>query len=202
MKHVRIFVFVIASIALLGVAGWYYAVFSAQKAFESSAREGNFRQILDVVEASLGSSLARSDSPMQTGRADKPVGALDYYQKNPRNLQRDKKYFETWHSALAIAHSGLENGHQLTGWESSTGVTWIPPSQRADSWGHAFCVQSDQQRAIVVSPGPQAVSSLDCSTLKLPEGEVPRMPQGRLTPHDSGALILVVKRSAQTPVAH
>ncbi len=66
-----------------------------------------------------------------------------------------------------------------------------------DAWGHAFCIQSDQQETIVVSPGPQALSSLDCNTLKLKVSgnDLANMPQARLNPHISGVLILFLKQS-------
>ncbi len=193
MKYIRIALVVVASLAVLGVGGWYLAGWMASRAFQSAAQEGDFRKLFDVVEASVGSTLARGDVQLQPGKIPSE-GALAFYQKNPQALQRNRKYFETWSSALAIADAGRKNEHQMSQWESSTAVAWIAPSQRTDSWGHAFCVQSDQQQTIVISPGPQALSSLDCSTLKVTEDELAKMPQGRLNPHASGALILFVKR--------
>jgi hypothetical protein len=98
-----------------------------------------------VLEASVGSTLARGDVRLQPGEATNQgalPGALAYYQKNPQALQRDKKYFETWHSTLAIADAGRKREHQLVRWESSTTASWIAPSQKTDAWGHAFCVRS------------------------------------------------------------
>jgi len=195
-RYVRITLIVIASVVVFGVAGWFFAVWEVQRAFESAAQGGGLKQLADVLQATVGATLARSDSNLQLEAGASNVGAITYYQKNPQQLQRDKKYFETWHSALAIADSGRENGHQLSGWESSAAITWIAPSQKTDAWGHTFCVQSDQQQTIVVSPGPQALSSLDCNTLKVTVEELAQMSQGRLNPHASGALILLVKRSS------
>ncbi len=162
---------------------------------------GGLRHLADVLEASVGSTLARGDAQLQPGTATSE-GALAFYQKNPQALQPDKRYFETWHSALAIADAGRKSEHQLGRWESSTAATWIAPSQRTDAWGHAFCVQSDQQQTIVVSPGPQALSSLDCNSLKVSDDELVQMPQGRLNPHASGALILFVKKSGVGPAGN
>jgi hypothetical protein len=201
MKYIRIFVVVVASLSVLGIAGWFFVGWSISRAFQPALKEGGgFRQLADVLEASVGSTLARGDAQLQAGRAT-GNGALAFYQKNPQALQRDKKYFETWHSALAIADVGRKGEHQLGRWESSTAATWIASSQRMDAWGHAFCVQSDQQETIVVSPGPQALSSLDCNTLKITEKELAQMPQARLNPHVSGVLILFVKKSADGPSA-
>lgn len=44
-------------------------------------------------------------------------------------------------------------------------------------------------------PRPQALSSLDCNTLKVSGDELATLPQARLNPHASGALILLLKRS-------
>jgi hypothetical protein len=201
MKYIRIFVMVVASLAVLGIAGWFFVGWSISRAFQPAMKEGGgFRQLADVLQASVGSTLARGDAQLQPGRAP-GEGALAFYQKNPQSLQRDKRYFETWHSALAIADTGRKSEHQLGRWENSTAATWIAPSQRTDAWGHAFCVQSDQRQTIVVSPGPQALSSLDCKSLKVSEDELAQMPQGRLNPHASGALILFVKKSADGPSA-
>lgn len=201
MKYLRISLLVVAALAVLGVAGWYFVGWSLNKAFQSAAQEGGgLRKVVDATEATVGGTLARGDVPLQPGKAS-GEGALAFYEKNPQALQRDKKYFETWHSALAIADAGRKGEHQLGRWESSTAASWIAPSQKTDAWGHAFCVQSDQQETIVVSPGPQALSSLDCNSLKITGEELAQMPQGRLNPHASGALILFVKKASDGPSA-
>jgi hypothetical protein len=196
MKYIRISLAVVAALAVIGIAGWYFVGWSLNRAFQSATQEGGgLSKVVDVAEATVGSTLARGDVPLQPRKAS-GEGALAYYEKNPQTLQRDKKYFETWHSALAIADAGRKGEQKLGRWESSTAASWIAPSQRNDAWGHAFCVQSDQQETIVVSPGPQALSSLDCNSLKITGEELAQMPQGRLNPHASGALILFVKKSA------
>jgi hypothetical protein len=202
MKYIRIFLVVVASLAVLCIAGWLFVGWSINQAFQPAVKEGGgLRQLADVLEASVGSTLARGDAQLQPGRAT-GEGTLAFYQKNPQALQRDKRYFETWHSALAIADAGRKSEHQLGRWESSTAATWVAPSQKTDAWGHAFCVQSDQQETIVVSPGPQALSSLDCNSLKVSEDELGQMPQGRLNPHASGALILFVRKSGVEPAGN
>lgn len=194
-KYIRISLVVLATIAVLGVAGRYFVEWSLNRAFQPAMKEGGgFRQLADVLEASAGSTLAPGDARLQWGQA-KREGALAFYQKNPKALQRDKKYFEIWHSTLAIADVGRKGEHELGQWESSTAATWIASSQKTDAWGHAFCVRSNQQQTIVVSPGPQALSSLDCNTLKVSGDELATLPQARLNPHASGALILLLKRS-------
>jgi hypothetical protein len=201
MKYIRITLVVLAALAVLGVAGWYFVGWSLNRAFQSAAQDGGgLRKVVDVAEATVGSTLARGDVRLQPGKAS-GEGALAFYDKNPQALQRDKRYFETWHSALAIADAGRKGEHQLGRWESSTAATWVAPSQKTDAWGHAFCVQSDQQATIVVSPGPQALSSLDCNSLKVSEDELGQMPQGRLNPHASGALILFVRNRVSDRLA-
>jgi hypothetical protein len=201
MKYIRIFLVVVASLAVLCIAGWLFVGWSLNRAFQSAAQDGGgLRKVADAAEAAVGSTLARGDVPLQPGKAS-GEGTLAYYQKNPQAMQRDKKYFETWHSALAIADAGRKSEHQLGRWESSTAASWIAPSQKTDAWGHAFCVQSDQQETIVVSPGPQALSSLDCNSLKITGEELAQMSQARLNPHASGALILFVKKASDGPSA-
>lgn len=202
MKYLRIFFIVTGSLAVLGAAGWFLVGWTISGAFEPGLKEGGgLRQLADVLEASVGNTLARGDARLQPGQP-RGEGALAYYQKNPEALRRDKKYFETWHSALAIADAARNGEQKLGQWESTTAASWITPSQRTDAWGHAFCVQSDQQETIVVSPGPQALSSLDCNSLKVTGKELTQMPQGRLNPHASGALILYVKRSRVGPTGN
>jgi hypothetical protein len=201
MKYVRSIVIVLAALAVLGIAGWYFVGWSLNRAFQSAQEGGGLRKVVDVAEATVGSTLTRGDVRLQPGKAS-GEGALAFYEKNRQASPQDKKCFETWHSALAIADAGRKGEHELGQWESSTGATWIVPSQRKDAWGHAFCVQSDQQETIVVSPGPQALSSLDCNSLKVSEDELGQMPQGRLNPHASGALILFVRKSGVGPAGN
>jgi len=194
-RYLRISLVALAALVVLGVAARYFVEWSLNRAFQPAMKEGGgFRQLGEVLEASVGSTLARADAQFPPREAA-GEGVLAYYQKNPQALQRDKKYFETWHSALAIAAAGRKSKHQLSRWESSAAAAWIAPSQRMDAWGHAFCVQANQQETIVVSPGPQALSSLDCNTLKITGDELAHMAQGRLNPHASGALILFVQKA-------
>lgn len=200
-KYIRITLVVLVVLIVLGVAGRYFVEWSLNRAFQPAMKEGGgFQQLADVLKASVGNSVARGDARLEPGEATGD-GALAYYQKNPKALQRDKKYFETWHSALAIADAGRKSEQKPGRWESSTAASWIAPSQRTDAWGHAFCVQSDHKETIVVSPGPQAVGSLDCSSVKITGEELDQMPQGRLNPHTSGALILFVKKPSDGPFA-
>jgi hypothetical protein len=195
-KYIRISLVVVVVLVVLGIAGRYFVGWSLNRAFQPAMKEdGGFRQLGDVLAASAGRTLARGDGRLQP--AEVPAqGALAFYQKNPQALQRDKKYAETWYSALAIADAGRKREHQTRRWESGLTASWIAPSQRTDAWGHAFCVRSDQEMTVVFSPGPQALGSLDCDTVQLPEEELTRMPQARLNPVASGALILFVGKSA------
>jgi hypothetical protein len=192
----RIFLVCFIAAIVVGAGLWLFLGWVGSRAFESAS--GGSRQLFDVLEASMGATLSRTDSQMRVA----PGGALNYYQQNPQELQRDRKYFETWHSALAIADTGSEKGLRSSIWESSLVAAWIPQSQRADSWGHGFCVRADLGEIIVVSPGPEAMSSLDCTTLKLSQEELSRMPNGKLSPVRSGALVLVLKKPGETAMIH
>jgi len=193
MKCTRISLVLVGSLAVVGVAGWLFVGWSISRALQPPMKEGGgLRRLAGVLEASAGNTLARGDVRLPPGKPT-AEGALAFYRNNPQALQRDRKFFETWRSALAIADGSQKANHRLGRWESSAVAKWIAPLQRADAWGHAFCVQSDQRQTIVVSPGPEALSSLDCDTLKISAEELAQIPQGRLNPHVSGALILFVK---------
>lgn len=200
-KYTRPVVIVVATLALLGVAGRYFLAWSLDRAFEPALKKGGaVDHLKDVLEATVGSTLARGDARRQPGQST-DAGALNYYDKNPQALQRDKKYFQTWYSALSISDAVRKGGRQLDNWETSASAAWIAPSDRTDAWGHAFCVRSDRDHIIVLSPGPQALSSLQCNTLRIPEEQLAQMPEARLNPIGSGALILLVKAASDGPSA-
>jgi len=200
-KYIRAIVLGVVILVLLGIAGPYFLEWSLDRAFEPALKKGGaVGQLKDVLEATVGSTLARGDARLRPEQSA-DAGALDYYGKNPQALQRDKKYFETWHSALSIADVAGKGEHQLDHWETSASAPWIAPPDRTDAWGHAFCVRSDQDQIIVLSPGPQALSSLDCNTLKIPDEKLDQMPEARLNPIGSGALILIVKKRSDSKSA-
>src|SRR5262245_46628772 len=156
-KHICIILVVSVAIVALGVASPYLIRWSLKRTFKPALEEsGGIEKIADAMEASIGRTLARGDFRLQPGEG-RSEGALNYYQKDPQALQRDKKYFETWISALAIADASGKLEHQPGRWESSASAAWVDPSQRTDAWGHAFCIRSDQQQTIILSPGPEAL---------------------------------------------
>jgi hypothetical protein len=192
--YICIIIVAIVVIAALVVAYPYFINWYLNRAFEPAMAEGGgIQKLADAMEASIGGTLARGDVRLQPGKGG-GEGILSYYEKNPQALQRDKKYFQTWLSAIAIADARGKLEPKPGRWESSTAVAWVDLSHRTDAWGHAFCIRSDQQQTIVLSPGPEALSSTDCNTLKVSEDDLARMPKARLNPLASGALILVVKR--------
>jgi hypothetical protein len=178
----------------LGVAGWFFFRWYVGRAMVSALHGEGSTRIADVFQATLGATLARGaiqGAPAQPG-------AIDYYEKHPEELQRDKKYFETWHSALLIASSARDREQGIEEWATSTNVPWIPLSNRTDAWSHAFCFRSSRERTVVVSPGPQAMASLDCGTLEIAESDLAKMVPGWLNVQASGALVLVVPGSKRT----
>jgi hypothetical protein len=193
--YISIILVVIVVIAALVAAYPYFIKWYLNGVFEPAMAEGGgIQKLADAMEASIGSTLARGDARLQPGGSAGGEGILSYYEKNPQALQRDKKYFQTWFSAMNIAEASGKLAHRPGRWANSAEVDWVAPSHRTDAWGHAFCIQSDQQKTIVVSPGPQALSSLNCNTLKIPKEDLARMPRGRLNPLPSGALILFVNK--------
>src|ERR1700683_3030707 len=168
-KYIPAVLLGVATLVLLGVAGRYFLIWSLDRAFEPAIKQGGaVGHLQDVLKATVGRTLARGDVRLQLGQST-DAGALDYYEKNPQALQRDKKYFETWYSALSITNAARKEKHQPDHWETSVSAAWIAASDRTDAWGHAFCVRSNQSQIIVLSPGPRAMSSFDCDTLTPPE---------------------------------
>ncbi len=200
MKYVRILLIALTSFLVLAVAFVFVAGWSISRAFEGASHDADINRLGDVFKGRVGSTLASGDNHSQA-QSENNLGAIEYYKKNPQQLQKDKAYFETWHSAAAIAVSGLDTGHHLNEWTRSTDVTWVSESNKKDFWGHAFCIRSTESEAVVVSPGPSAVSSLDCTSINLPQKEIDQMSHGRLNFHPSGALVLFVQRSHLSPTA-
>lgn len=199
MKRIRVLLAAApAIICVLVIGGWYFAKWSAAKAFEPVEKQ-NLEPLSSIFMATLGGTVARGDVKLDPNGAN-GLGAVGYYQKGPQGLQFDKQFFKTWLSALAIADD-YKSKHSTSNWKSSTADEGIPPSKRFDAWGHAFCVYSDQQQTVIVSAGPKAFSSLDCGTLKMSDDELIALPQGRLNPHASGALVLLVRQSTDMALA-
>jgi hypothetical protein len=193
VKNVRTVVLIVAAIAILGIGCRYFVYRMADRAVQSAAAGGAFEKLLGVTKATLGATVARGDVKLKPGE-ERRDGRLEFYQKNPERMQQDQKYFDTWSTALTIADTAQKPGNQMTrSWVSSAMLSWIAPSQRIDSWGHYFCVQSTQEYAAVISPGPQAEKPLACSTVELSEKQLTGLRQGRLNPWNSGTLVLIVK---------
>ena len=192
-KHFRTLLFVVLALTIVFIASRIFVEWSLDRAFRSSTnRTGGLQKVVDAMEASLGSTLARGDVRLKLGNSPSE-GALSVYQEHPQSLQNDKKYFETWVAAVTLIDAGRAGEHQSDKWESSTAASWIPPTERVDAWGHAFCIRYDYLETIVVSPGPKATGSLDCKTIEINPEELSRLPTGRLYPLASGALILTRK---------
>ncbi len=202
MKYVRLFLIILASSLVLGFAFLFVAGRSISSAFEGVSRHGESNELADVFKAELGATLARADAQSQVPRGTGAAGLIEYYKKNPQQLQRDKATYETWHSAATIATSSVEDGHHLKTWTKSTDISWVSESNKNDFWGHAFCVRSSGIEAVVVSPGPNAVSSLDCASINLPQKEIDQMSRGRLNFHPSGVVVLPYNRAHLAPTGN
>lgn len=70
MRPIRITLAVAAALAELGVTSWYFVGWSLNRAFQSATQEGGgFRKVVDMAEATVGSTLARGDVRLQPGEA-------------------------------------------------------------------------------------------------------------------------------------
>jgi hypothetical protein len=70
MRPIRITLAVVAALAVLGVTSWYFVGWSLNRALQSATQEGGgFRKMVDMAEATVGSTLARGDVRFQPGEA-------------------------------------------------------------------------------------------------------------------------------------
>jgi hypothetical protein len=194
MKIKKVLLVLVLAAPILGIGVWYFAMWSIRGAFDSVA-DRNFEPISGALEAVIGSTIARGSLQMPAVKSIRP-GAIPFYVQAPAAMQEDKKFFLTWHSALFIADSTVRQGYHSGQWQDSSQLLWIPPPQRHDAWGHDFCVYSDDQKSVVISAGPQALSALDCGTVRVSDFELAKMRNARLVPKPSGAVIMVTKKYA------
>jgi hypothetical protein len=177
----------ILAVAVLSGAVYSFVMWNLKRSFQKTDPQA----FQDLFEASLGQA-ATAREGIQPG-----PGAIQYYRDHPEELQRDKRYFETYGSALMIATSVQERKQSIEEWTASTQLEWIPPSNKTDAWGHPFCIRSSPHRIVVVSPGPTS-GPLDCRTLDIAEADLSKMTSARLNVQPSGALVVVLPAQKQT----
>lgn len=178
----------IAAVAVLSATAYWFVTWNLNRSFQKA----DWKELQALIEAPLG-EVVTAKLVAQPG-----PGAMPYYQEHPEVLHRDKKYLETWHSAFVIANSARGHAQAIDRWTASTNIAWVPLSNRADAWGHAFCIRSSREGTIVVSPGAQAIASLDCGTLEIAESDLARMVPVRLNVQASGVLVLVATGGKQS----
>jgi hypothetical protein len=178
----RLAIAIASGFVLLAVAYWF-VTWNLNRSFQKA----DWQKLQAVIEAPLGEVL--------TGKlvAQPGPGAIPYYQEHPEAVRRDQRYFEMWRSSLLIARAAREHRQAPGKWTASTDVPWISLPNRTDAWGHAFCVRLSPERTVIVSPGPQAIASLDCGTLEMTESDTARLVPNRLNVQASGALVVVVE---------
>jgi hypothetical protein len=192
MKRLRILIVILVAIATAFWGFRWLAIRSMTSAFNTAVRESG-GPLSNVLKGALGNTLTRGEFQAKPGGTTED-GVIAYYRKHPEELTNDQAYFDTWSNALNIAQQSLMKP-QISKWESTDQLPWVPASQKTDAWGNVFCVISDQTQSIVVSAGVRARSPLNCDKLKISEDDLGRTRPGKLTPGPSGVLILVKKRS-------
>ena len=156
MKRVHVVLIIVAAVAVLGVGVWYFAIWSVKGAFESAAQQG-FEPLAGVLKATVGGTIARGDIRFELNSGAESSGAIDLYRNNPQALQRDKEYFDTWSSAMAIARETLQRGHQFTKWQSSQ-KSCLDSSATQDRWlGPRFLCQIGSATHNSCQPRPSSV---------------------------------------------
>jgi len=192
-RALRSLALVLLVAAALSVGFWYLGVWAVGQTFQESGLDG----LSSLLEAAVGGSLANRSGHLQPSQGMRDQGVIAFYRRHPDKLKEDRAYFRTWVAALAVGNSALEyNG--MVQWQDSEAFDRISSAERHDAWGHLFCVMANKGIAIVVSPGPDALSSLRCDELRISKAELESLPHARLNKHPSGALILVLTTSNQT----
>jgi len=176
-----------------GLGVFYIAVWSVNGAFNAVADQ-NYEPLSSVLMAVAGHDIVQGNVESQA-RVDSH-GAIEYYRQHPKELLTDKLYFQSWRSATTLADAMILQGRQTNHWESSAQLPDIGTQQKIDSWGHNFCVFSNEQEVIVVSPGSKALGSLDCGSVNIAASDLKTMRENILNTDDSGALVLIRKKSA------
>lgn len=200
-------VMAILGTAVLSGAVYCFALRNLNKGFQKADSQAPqaFQDLLEAAGGRFATGATGSEgieaTPGTENFFNPPThvgqGLVEYYQRHPGEFERDKRYFETYLSAFAIARTMQAGEQTVNRWTASTDLKWISPSNRTDPWGHPFCVRSSPQRIVVVSPGMQASGPLDCQTLDLPEKDLAKMASARLNVQASGALVFVL--SVQSP---
>ena len=174
-------------LALCAAAYWFMS-WNLNRSF----RRADWNGLQALIEAPIG-EIVTARLVAQPGS-----GAVPYYHEHPEALQRDERYLQTWHSAKLIANSARGREQAIGSWTASTNITWILPANRMDAWGHFFCVRSNPEGVAVVSPGPQAIASLDCETLRISEEDFAKMVPGRLNVESTGVLVLILRSERES----
>jgi hypothetical protein len=177
----------------VSIGVWYLGVWSVRRTFE----ETHFDGLSNILQAAVGRSLANGNARYEISQVQSNIGLVEFYRRHPDGINKDKSYFRTWYAALAIADAAFE-GHKTVQWQSTELLNWVAPAQRQDFWGHSFCVKADDDVSAIISAGSEALTSLKCSEVFIPEQELRSLPQGKLDAHPSGALILVLTRKQRS----
>jgi len=178
-------VIAILAAGVISAGAYRFFMWNLDRSFQNADWKG-LQDVRDSAEAALGAA-TRAGEPDHSGQ-----GMLAYYQEHPGERERDKRCLQTWRSALEIASYARGREQMTEGWTASTNIQWILPSDRMDGWAHPFCVRSSAQRTVVVSPGWQAIGSLDCATLNIAEEDIAKMEPSMLNMQASGALVFVL----------
>jgi hypothetical protein len=119
-------------------------------------------------------------------------GYLKAYESNPADFQSDSHIFETWVSSAQIGEDTFKNTLPGSWARSSADADYLLRTNRADPWGHSFCLLRRGDTLVVVSAGPKALSSPTCRDIKIAGQELAALPRKKLIETPAGNLIFVV----------
>ncbi len=150
---------------------------------------------------SLGTTLKAGLSGVAVVRrntADNPLtmassGLLVGCEKYPEKCRDAARLLDTWRNAVNLSQAVFE--HASPGdWVASSRDLQLA-SEKADAWGHNFCVLRRGEMLLVLSAGPKSTGSPVCRNIRVTAAELAQIPKGRLLETPAGYFILVATAS-------
>ncbi len=185
----------IAALLLLVVAG---AQFELGRGLRTVSVQP-FATILKKVGA--GIVVAKRPSPSSVQVAP-PAGYLIAYENDVEGFKADAKLFDSWMAAIKLSSSVLESGSAGDWVANSSNLQYVKPENRADPWGHPFCVMRRGKAVLVISGGPTAPGSPVCRDVGITADELAEFPRKKLLQSPSGSLVLVDVEDSQVGQEH
>jgi hypothetical protein len=87
------------------------------------------------------------------GRSSDNEAMLDKYRRDPRVVEEEAQFVQTWLNANSLIKELSPAEIPLGVMVDSTQLNRVSPKFRIDAWNHAFCVFSTESKIVVISGG-------------------------------------------------